>query len=191
MRGARRWWTARQLFGRFGLFQRQRLGAAPGMLGDVEEHTFGAVEFDLETAEPVAVLVHVMLAAQALELLGGFVDVLDQDAEMVQAGVIQALAELVGLEPQDRQVDRAVAQMMPISERPIVRADDLEVESLYIEIGHRVRILGGDGNVTKLGHRGSPLSIADYSAACFRSTGSGAQPAQGCSAMSKSTRSGP
>ena len=72
---------------------------------------------------------------------------------MVQAGVIQALAELVGLEPQDRQVDRAVAQMMPISERPIVRADDLEVESLYIEVGHRVRILGGDGNVTKLGHR--------------------------------------
>src|SRR4029077_5094047 len=71
---------------------------------------------------------------------------------MVQAGVIQALAELVGLEPQDRQVDRAVAQMVAIGERPIVRADDLEVESLYIEVGHRVRILRGDGNVTKLGH---------------------------------------
>jgi hypothetical protein len=59
-----------------------------------------------------------MLAAETFELLCGFLDILDQDAEMVQAGVIQAFAELVGLEPQDRQVDRTVAQMVAVSQRP-------------------------------------------------------------------------
>ena len=93
-----------------------------------------------------------MFAAQPFELLGGLVDILDEDPEMVQAGVVQTFAELVGLKPQDRQVDRAVAQMVTISQGPIVRADDLEVESLYIEVSHRIGIFSGDGNVTKLGH---------------------------------------
>ena len=39
---------------------------------------------------------------------------------MVQAGIVEALAELVGLEPQDRQIDRAVAQMVAIGERPVI-----------------------------------------------------------------------
>jgi len=58
------------------------------MLGDVEEDTFGAVEFDLETADTVAVLVHVMLAPSPSSFLAAFLDIFDQDAEMVQAGVI-------------------------------------------------------------------------------------------------------
>src|SRR5438552_11912842 len=92
--------SGRRLFGRFGLLQRQRLGAGPGMLGDVEEDALGAVELDLEAADPGAVLVHVMFAAQPFELLGGLVDILDEDPEMVQAGVVQTFAELVGLKPQ-------------------------------------------------------------------------------------------
>src|SRR5207245_72584 len=98
-----------------------------------------------------------------------------------------AAADLVGLEAQDRQVDRAVAQMMAIGERPVIRAHDLEVERLAIEIGHRVRVLGGDGDVAQLGH-GSPLP---YSAACLTGAGSGSAPAQPCSAMSNSRCSGP
>ena len=50
-----------------------------------------------------------MPATQALELLCHLVDILDKYAEMVQAGVVEALADLVSLEPQDRQVDRPVA----------------------------------------------------------------------------------
>src|SRR5437016_10801505 len=122
------------------------------MLGDVEKDALGAIKLYLETTDPVAVLVHVMLAAETLEPLCGFVDILDEDAEMVQAGVVETLAELVGLEPQDRQVDRAVAQVMAIGEGPVIRADDLEVKRFYIELGHRVGILCSDGNVTKLGH---------------------------------------
>src|SRR6266403_2161905 len=106
---------------------------------------------------------------------------------MVQPGVVHAPAELVGFEAQDGKVDRAVAQMMAVRERAVVRADDLEVERLDIEIGHRVGVLGGDGDVAQLCHdRGSP-----YSAASLTGTGSASAPAQPCSAMSNRTRSGP
>ena len=81
------------------------------MFGDVEEHAFGAVKLDLEPADAVAGLVHVVLAAQCLDLLREFLDVVDEDAEMVQAGIVEAFADLVGLEPQDRQIDRPVAQV--------------------------------------------------------------------------------
>src|SRR5204863_4081658 len=85
------------LIGRFGF--RQRLGAGPGVFGDVEKHAFGAVQLDLEPAGAVAGLVHVMLAAQRLDLLREFLDVVDEDAEMVQAGIVETFADLVGLEP--------------------------------------------------------------------------------------------
>ena len=71
---------------------------------------------------------------------------------MVQAGIIETLADLVGLEPQDRQIDRPVAQMIAIGERPVGLADLLEIERLLIELGHRIGVLGGDGDVTQLGH---------------------------------------
>src|SRR6267378_2205911 len=80
------------LLGRLGPFDRERLGASPGMLGDVEEHAFGAVELDFEPARSFAVVVHVVLAAQALDLLRDLLDVIDQDAEMVQSRVVETLA---------------------------------------------------------------------------------------------------
>ena len=57
----------------------------------------------------VAGLIHVMLAAQSLDLLRELLDVLDKDAEMVQARVFEALADLVSLKPQNRQIYRPVA----------------------------------------------------------------------------------
>src|SRR5262249_40023932 len=107
---------------------------------------------------------------------------------MVQPGVVEALADLVGLEPQYRQVDGAVAQVIAISERAVGLADLLEIERLFIEFGHRVRVLCGDRDVTELRH--SRLLVS-YSAASLTWAGSGSLPAQGCSAMSKRTRSGP
>ena len=88
-----------RLFGCLFDLDRERLGAGPGMLGDIEEDALGTAELDLEAADPVPALVHVMLAAQALELPCDLLDILDQDAEMMQAGVVEALADLVGLEP--------------------------------------------------------------------------------------------
>src|SRR5438477_10238536 len=100
------------------------------MLGDVEEHALGTVKLDLEPADAVAGLVHVVRSAQRLDLLRELLDVVDQDAEMVQAGIVEALADLVGLESQDRQIYRPVTQVIAISERPVGPSDLLEVEQL-------------------------------------------------------------
>src|SRR5438034_11284209 len=79
---------------------RERLGTGPAMLGDVEEDALGAVEFLFEIAGLLAAmpLVDVVLGAEAIEALGEFIDIFDQDAEMVDPAEIHALAELVGLE---------------------------------------------------------------------------------------------
>jgi hypothetical protein len=128
-----------------------------------------------------------VLAAERLGHFRRIVDILDEDAEMMEPGVIHAAADLVGLEAQDGEVDRAVAQMMAVGERAVVRANDLEIERLDVEIGHRVGVLGGDGDVAQFCHgAGSP-----YSAACLTGVGSASAPAQPCSAMSNRTRSGP
>src|SRR4029079_7207708 len=113
--------------------------------------------------------------------------VLDQDAEMVQPGVVHAAADLVGLEAQQREVDRAVAQVMAIGERPVIRAHQLEVERLHVEIRHRVGVLARNGEVAKLCHDLCPA----YSAACLTGSGSASAPAQPCSAMSNRMCSGP
>ena len=105
---------------------------------------------------------------------------------MVQPGIVHALADLVGLEAQHGEIDRAVAQMMAVGERTVTGAHHLEIERLAIEIGHRVRVLGGDRDVAQLGHaRASPIP-----AACFTGAGSGSAPAQPCSAMSNRMRFG-
>src|SRR5438067_10766647 len=90
----------RPLLGGFFDRRRQRLGAGPAMLGDVEQHAFRPEEFLLEIAGlvPVLALVDVVAGAEALEFLRELVDILDQDAEMMNAAEIHALAELVGLE---------------------------------------------------------------------------------------------
>src|SRR5690349_24380979 len=92
--------------GRFGR-HRERLGAGPAMLGDVEQHAFRPKEFLLDLAALVSALalVDVVLAAVGLKLLGERVDILDEYAEMVNAAEIHALAELVGLEFEDRHVE--------------------------------------------------------------------------------------
>jgi hypothetical protein len=100
-----------------------------------------------------------VLAAERDRHLLRLVDVLDQDAKMMEAGVIHALADLVGLEAQDRQVDRAVADVVAIGERSIAGAHQLKVERLHIEIGHRIRVFAGDGEVAQLGHDGLSLRL--------------------------------
>ncbi len=71
---------------------------------------------------------------------------------MVQPGVIHPLADLVALEAQDREVDGAVADVVAVSQRPVIAAHELEIERLAVEIGHRVGVFAGDGEVAQLGH---------------------------------------
>ncbi len=100
-------------------------------------------------------LVDVVLGAEAVEPLGKSVDVLDQDPEMMDAAEIHALAEgLVGLEFDDRHVERAVGQEHTVGEHAVRSAHLHEIERLFIELGHRLRVFGGDRDVAELGHQG-------------------------------------
>jgi len=45
-----------------------------------------------------------------------------------------------------------VAQVIAIGERPVGLADLLEIERLLVELGHCIGVLGGNGDVTQLGH---------------------------------------
>src|SRR5215831_1652639 len=133
----------------------ERLGAGPGVFGNVEQYALGTVEFLLEIPRLRVdlVAVDVMFGAEAFEPLGKFVDVPDQHAEMVNAAVVEALAQLVGLEFEDRHVERAVTQEDAVGEHTVRPSDLLEVECLLVEIGHLLRVLRGNGDVTQLGHR--------------------------------------
>src|ERR1700676_139482 len=125
------------LFGGFFDGYRERLGAGPAMLGDIEQDPLGAIEFLLEIARLIAALplVDVVLGAEAIKPLGEFVDILDQDAEMMNPAEIHALAELVGLEFEDRHVERAIAQKHAVGEHPVGPADLDEIERLLVELG--------------------------------------------------------
>src|SRR6266481_7046684 len=130
------------------------------MFGDVEEHAFGAVEFLFEIAgvRPLQVTVDVIFSPEALEPFREFADIFDQHAKMMDAAVVETLAELVGLEFEDRHVEGAVAQEHAIGQRPVRPPDLLEVEGLLVELRHLLRIFRGDGDVTQLGH-GNLLAV--------------------------------
>src|SRR6059058_3854746 len=93
-------------------------GAHPGMTGDVEHGAVRSLELDLEEAFAVALLLaHEAFGAERLQMLGGLLRIVDQDAEVMHAGVIHPLADLVGLELQHRDVERAVAEEIALGQR--------------------------------------------------------------------------
>src|SRR5271155_2695667 len=155
--------TAAYLLRRLFDLGRERLGACPAVFGDVKEDVLGAVELLLEIPGlmPTLALVDVMLRAEAFEPLGKLVDILDEHAEMVDAAVVHALAELIGLEFEDRHVERAVAQEHAIGEHTIRPADFLEIKGLLVKFGHCFGVFGGDGDMAQLGH--GDLLITDAS----------------------------
>jgi len=83
---------------------------------------------------------------------------------MMDAAEIHALAELVGLEFEERDVERAVGEEHAVGEHPVGPADLDEIERLFVELGHRLGVLGGDRDMAKLGHDGLfPLEIGEPS----------------------------
>ena len=124
------------------------------MLGDVEQNPLRPVEFLLEIPGLMALLalVDVVLGPEALELLREFVDIFDQHAEMVEAAEVHALAELIALKFEDRHVERAVGQEHAVGEHAVGPADFDEIEGFLVELGHRLRVLGGDRDVAELRH---------------------------------------
>ena len=71
---------------------------------------------------------------------------------MMDAAVVETFAELIGLEFEDRHIERAVAQKHAVRQHPVRPPDLLEVECLFVEIGHFFRVFRGNRDVTQLGH---------------------------------------
>src|SRR5262245_13009912 len=85
---------------------------------------------------------------------GCLLRVVDQHAEMVHAGVIHALADLVGLEFEHGDVERAVAEEISGGKRALRAglADLLEAERLFVELRSGLGVVGRDRDMAKLGH---------------------------------------
>src|ERR1700704_63540 len=77
---------------RRGLGGAERRAAAPGMIGDVEQHFVRPVEFGLVKALLALGPAREACGAERFELVGGAVHVIDQPAEMVDAAEIEAVA---------------------------------------------------------------------------------------------------
>src|SRR5689334_12111587 len=71
---------------------------------------------------------------------------------MMDTPVVETLAELIGLEFEDRHIEGAVTQEHAVREHAVRPPDLLEVERLLVEIGHLLRVFRGDRDVTQLGH---------------------------------------
>ena len=88
--------------------------------------------------------------------LGRVLDVVDLEADVMQT--YERLPELctcrvVGLELQDREVDGAVAQDVPVVGLALGRPQAREVEHVDVELRGRVRVVGGNCKMAELGHR--------------------------------------
>src|SRR5262245_4885065 len=130
------------------------------MLGDVEDGTVGPAEFHLEEAFRRFLRgAEEVFGAERLELLGSLGGIIDQHAEMMHAGEVHAFAELVGLELEDRDAERSVAEEVSLRKRAVRPrlADLLEAEGLLVELRRRFGIVGGNRNVPKLLHDRLPI----------------------------------
>ena len=132
----------------------KRRTAAPGMIGDVEDHLVRTVELGL--VEPLVPLrpLGETCGAELLDLAGHLVDILDQHAEMVDAAEVEPRT-LVPAEMQHRQTQGAVAEEHAVGFFRIVAlldpADLGEIERLLVELRCGKRIFRGERDVTKLG----------------------------------------
>src|SRR5262249_21955391 len=126
----------------------------PRVVGDVEHHLVGPVEFGLVEALLAVRPAREAFCPELLELVDHLVDVLDQHAEVMNAAEVEPRA-LVPAEPQDRHVERAVAQKNTVGLARLARLEPahlLELERLLVELGGGERILRRDRDVPKLCH---------------------------------------
>src|SRR5215470_18574671 len=124
------------------------------MIGDIEHHTVGPVKLGLVERRHARRPPRKTAGAELLELVGKGVNVLDEDAEVMDAAEVEAWP-LIPAEPKDRQIDGAIAQEDSIGRALTLRlgaAHFHEIERLLVELGSGVWVFRRNGDVTKLRH---------------------------------------
>src|SRR5713101_9227964 len=127
------------------------------MLRDIEYDAVGSSEFDFEMVNARTFRrAHEAFGAHRFEPRGPFLDVVNQQAEMMQSGVVEALTELVRpAELQDRHVGGAVAQKVAVGQLARDLAHLLEAERAFVELRGDVGILRRDRDVSNRGAGGA------------------------------------
>src|SRR5206468_4011524 len=142
--------------------------ADPARLGDVDGDAVGAAVLHLDVAVALCAagvaahaerLVDVVAARRVRggEPLGGVVEIVDLEAEVMDAGPVLApldAGHLVVLELEDGEVDLAVGQVVAAGVRIVDAADLLQSEHVDVELRGRVGILRGQRDVPDLRHGG-------------------------------------
>src|SRR5262249_34416298 len=141
-----------------------RRASFPGTAGDVEDDAVGAakLEFGMRAGWHLACPLDAG-RAHRLELAGPFLGVVDHHAEVVDADVVDARAELVGRGLEDRKVERTVGEKNAGRARRLVRLVGIEAEAaqlteaerLLVELGGLARMIAGERDVADLQHVGS------------------------------------
>ena len=100
--------------------------------------------------------------AGLIQLLFYVFQVFHFEADVVDATVILTVlrsSHLVVLEVQDRQVDVAVTEIIPLGIGAVELGNLLKTEHIDIELGCLVGILGGDGYMLNLRHDSPLISL--------------------------------
>src|SRR5882762_1102037 len=124
------------------------------MVGDIEHHAVGPVKLGLVERGYAWWPPCKASGAELFELVGEGINVVDQDAEVMDAAEIEARA-LIPAEPKDRQVDGSIAQEDSVGGAltlGLSAAHFHEIKRLLVELGRGVRVFRRDGDVTKLRH---------------------------------------
>src|SRR5216683_3384002 len=143
--------------GFFGRFDFDCGAAGPWMLRDIEHDAVRPAEFDFEMVIARTFRrAHEAFGAHRFEPRGPCLDVVNQQAEMMQPGVVEALAELVRpAELQHRHVGGAVTEEVAMRQLARDLAHLLEAECALVELRGGVGILRRDRDVANRGAGGA------------------------------------
>src|SRR5688500_8594880 len=126
----------------------------PAVGGDVECNSIGVVELDLVGPAVFLRITHPVLGAGRFNGFLCSLNLIYKDADVVHDDEIAAARArgFLGLVMEQRDVDRAIAQIHAARIFPIGLADLAHAEGAHVELGRLVGVGDRDGNVTQLGH---------------------------------------
>src|SRR5262245_18630633 len=145
------------------------LRAEPAVLRQVDGHTVGSTELDLDVASLGHLLcsrVGTMHGTRFLDPCSRLFHVLDFEAEVVDAGPPEralCLGGLVVFELEDSEVHVSIAQVVALGSWSVNFTYLLQAEALDVELRRRLQVSRGDRDVTNSCHC-LPPSVSSFRA---------------------------
>ena len=145
---------------RVAVLARTPLRAGPAIMDEIEDDAVDVVKLHLVGGIVAIVrLAHDPFAAGFFDALLRRLDIIDPDAEVMQADEVlaHALRRPIALEGEERHVHQAIGQKDALGETRIGFSDHLEAENVLVELGRHPGIRHRHGNMAKLSHVRFPM----------------------------------